>query len=127
MSPRSARRHKIQQELNSLRGRSLFLFGKTNPVRKAALIIINNNKFEAMVIALILISSCMLTLDDPFADPNTSTQKSLDTMDDVFTVIFTLECTLKIITYGFFFNGKGSYLRNSWNILGEFLLFKIYI
>ena len=33
------------------------------------------------------------------------------------TVIFATEALLKIITLGFFINGKESYLRSSWNIL----------
>ena len=37
------------------------------------------------------------------------------------TVIFTIEAMLKIITTGFLFNKKNSYLRNSWNIL-DFLI-----
>lgn len=35
----------------------------------------------------------------------------------VFTAVFTFEMIAKIITYGFLFNGRDSYLRNSWNIL----------
>ena len=37
------------------------------------------------------------------------------------TVIFTIEAMLKIITTGFLFNRKNSYLRNSWNVL-DFLI-----
>ena len=37
------------------------------------------------------------------------------------TVIFTIEAMLKIITTGFLFNKKNSYLRNSWNVL-DFLI-----
>jgi Trk-type K+ transport system membrane component len=33
------------------------------------------------------------------------------------TAIFTLEAILKIVTLGFLFCGKNSFLRNSWNIL----------
>ena len=36
-------------------------------------------------------------------------------------MIFTLEAVLKIIYHGFVFNGKESYLQNSWNIL-DFLI-----
>ena len=37
------------------------------------------------------------------------------------TMIFTIEAMLKIITTGFLFNKKNSYLRNSWNVL-DFLI-----
>ena len=44
---------------------------------------------------------------------------SLSLQEDVeyvFLVIFTLECFLKIIAYGFLLH-PGAYLRNAWNIL----------
>lgn len=34
----------------------------------------------------------------------------------VFLVIFTIECVMKIIAYGFVAH-SGAYLRNSWNLL----------
>ena len=34
----------------------------------------------------------------------------------IFTIIFTSECTMKIIAYGFI-SHPNSYLRNTWNIL----------
>ena len=37
--------------------------------------------------------------------------------DIVTTVVFTLEALIKIITFGFIWNGKYSYLKNNWNIL----------
>ena len=36
--------------------------------------------------------------------------------DVIFVAIFTLEATLKIIAYGFFFHSN-SYLRSGWNII----------
>lgn len=33
------------------------------------------------------------------------------------TSIFVLECILKIISYGFFTNGRSSYLKNPWNLI----------
>lgn len=38
-------------------------------------------------------------------------------IDYITTAIFTIEAMLKIIALGFLFNGKRSYLRDSWNIL----------
>ena len=40
----------------------------------------------------------------------------LNYFDYFFTTIFTIECMLKIIAYGFAFH-PGAYLRNGWNIL----------
>jgi len=33
------------------------------------------------------------------------------------TGVFTLELLAKVIACGFLFNGKGSYLRNFWNVM----------
>ena len=35
----------------------------------------------------------------------------------VLSIIFSVECTLKIIAFGFAFTGPNSYLRNGWNII----------
>ena len=38
-------------------------------------------------------------------------------VDTAMTAIFILEALLKIISFGFLFNGRNSYLRQSWNQL----------
>ena len=38
-------------------------------------------------------------------------------MDKITTGIFTLEMIIKVIRFGFIFNGKHSYILNAWNIL----------
>eukprot|EP00940_MAST-03C_sp_MAST-3C-sp2_P003643 g3643.t1 len=50
-------------------------------------------------------------------DPDKSDWTLLaDSVDIVFTIIFTIEAVLKIIGMGFFL-GKGSYLRDGWNVI----------
>ena len=44
-----------------------------------------------------------------------------ESVELVFIVVFTLECVLKIIAYGFLFH-PGAYLRNGWNILDFFIV-----
>lgn len=39
-----------------------------------------------------------------------------ETVEYVFLVIFTIECIMKIIAYGFLLH-PGAYLRNRWNML----------
>ena len=38
------------------------------------------------------------------------------------TVLFAIEFMLKVITFGFIFNGPKSYLRNGWNVLDFFIV-----
>lgn len=33
------------------------------------------------------------------------------------TILFTWELVIKVIVYGFLFNGENSYMRNNWNIM----------
>ena len=42
---------------------------------------------------------------------------TLDTVDDVFTALFTLEMLLKILAQGFFIPSPTAYLRDPWNLL----------
>jgi len=40
-------------------------------------------------------------------------------MDNIMTLLFSLEAVIKIIAYGFLLNGKYSYLRSMANCLGN--------
>ena len=64
----------------------------------------------------IIVSSVLLALENPLKDPKSTFMIVLQYADNVITLIFTMEMILKVITYGLIFNGKGSYLRNFWNI-----------
>lgn len=50
-------------------------------------------------------------------DPNSQRRMILERIDYVFTGIFCVEALIKIITVGFLFNNKDSYLLNAWNVL----------
>ena len=65
----------------------------------------------------------LLAIENPLGDPNTNIMKVVGFMDNVLTVVFTLEMMLKVITYGFLFNGKNSYLRNLWHLIDITLVF----
>lgn len=54
-------------------------------------------------------------------DPNEDYKVTLYYIDIFVTILFALECGLKIIAFGFLFNGKNSYMRTYWNIL-DFLV-----
>lgn len=55
-------------------------------------------------------------------DPNSTYSKILYYIDVVFTLLFFLECSIKIIALGFLFcnleeEGREAYLRSAWNML----------
>ena len=65
----------------------------------------------------IVVTTITLAMEEPLEDPESNKRKVIYTIDLVMTIIFTIEALLKIITFGFLFNGSSSYLRDSWNIL----------
>jgi hypothetical protein len=66
---------------------------------------------------MILTSTVALTLENPLQDPNGQLINILFYFDIVFTIIFCFEFVVKVVYFGFMFNGSNSYIRNSWNIL----------
>jgi len=76
--------------------------------------------FEGIVITLILASSVLLWVDTPLSNPHSILFKILKNLDYVFTFLFLIEATLKIIALGFVHNtfpGISPYILNAWNIL----------
>ena len=106
-----------------LRGKSVFLFQPDNSFRKFCNSVSTHQFFEWFIILLILLSTVTLAIEHPLDDPDSEKIKVLKLIDIVFTTIFTLEALLKIIALGFLFNGKHSYLRDSWNILDFIIVF----
>ena len=69
--------------------------------------------FESISIGVIVANCFFLALDDPTSStPN----PVMDMSDYVFQGLYTAEMLLKIFGMGFFWN-RGSYLRDTWNIL----------
>uniref|UniRef100_A0A3Q4HKC9 Ion transport domain-containing protein n=1 Tax=Neolamprologus brichardi TaxID=32507 RepID=A0A3Q4HKC9_NEOBR len=87
--------------------RSLFLLNLKNPFRKACINIVEWKKNPCSVFLPCFFESVLVLFP--------SLQESLEY---IFLVIFTLECFLKIVmtVYGAFMH-KGSFCRNSFNIL----------
>jgi len=99
---------------------SVFLFHQDSKIRKKISSLISNQAWESFIISLILVNSMILALDNPLSYPDSVLNNVLDNLDYIFTSIFCLEMTLKIISFGFLFNNsdnKKAYIRNSWNQL----------
>ena len=79
--------------------------------------ITTNFCFDMVVILLIFASTVTLAFEHPLEDPSSDKMQQLFKVDVALTCAFALEAFLKIITSGFWFNGKKSYLRDSWNML----------
>ena len=108
-------------EIKPLMGYSLFCLGPKNRFRMAVNTFVNHRYFERVILTLIIISTVTLALETPLDDPDGDKIMILEKIDLFMTIVFTFEMTVKIIAWGFMFAGKGSYIREPWNIL-DFLI-----
>jgi hypothetical protein len=71
---------------------------------------------------MIILNSISLAIYD-YSDRNSLTTRNsvLDIVGNVFTVIFTLECILKVIGMGFIVHKK-AYIRDGWNFIDFFVV-----
>uniref|UniRef100_A0A3Q0TB59 Ion transport domain-containing protein n=1 Tax=Amphilophus citrinellus TaxID=61819 RepID=A0A3Q0TB59_AMPCI len=97
--------------------RSLLFLTLKNPFRKACISIVEWKPFE-IIILLAIFTNCValaVYLPMPEEDSN-NTNSNLESLEYIFLIIFSVECFLKIVAYGFLFHAD-AYLRNCWNIL----------
>uniref|UniRef100_A0A670YLE4 Voltage-dependent L-type calcium channel subunit alpha n=1 Tax=Pseudonaja textilis TaxID=8673 RepID=A0A670YLE4_PSETE len=94
---------------------SFFIFSPTNKIRVLCHRIVNATWFTNFILLFILLSSISLAAEDPIRADSFRNQV-LSYFDIGFTSVFTVEIILKMTTYGAFLH-KGSFCRNSFNIL----------
>ncbi|XP_058487683.1 dihydropyridine-sensitive L-type skeletal muscle calcium channel subunit alpha-1-like [Solea solea] len=97
--------------------RSLLFLSLKNPFRRACISIVEWKPFE-IIILLAIFANCValaVYLPMPEEDSN-NTNSNLESLEYIFLIIFSIECFLKIVAYGFLFHAD-AYLRNCWNIL----------
>ena len=104
-------------------GKSLFIFSKTNWIRRLCYHIVKQSFYDTIVLLLITISTFLLTLDNPNLDDESDLAKTLSVCDIVLTCLFTLECIINLILFGFICNGKKSYARDPWNVMDLVIVF----
>jgi hypothetical protein len=80
--------------------------------------------FEAIIMTLIIISSIMLVVDNPYINPESDSIIFVGYLDNCFTVLFTIEALIKIIALGLFVNNNtlkekklNAYMTSPWNVL----------
>lgn len=97
--------------------RALFCLTLKNPLRKLCIDIVEWKPFEYLILLTIFANCVALAVYTPFpcGDSN-QTNLYLEKIEYIFLVIFTAECVMKVIAYGFAMH-PGAYLRNGWNLL----------
>lgn len=89
---------------------SLNYFTLHNPIRIKVLKLVEHKYFDIFTMSLILLNSIFLGLYD-YTDKDGKFwgNKLVDKSEFFFTAVFTMECILKIIAYGFLMS-EGCYL-----------------
>ncbi|KRZ89964.1 Voltage-dependent calcium channel type D subunit alpha-1 [Trichinella sp. T8] len=108
----------VQQERPE---RSLLCLGLKNPIRKLFISIVEWKPFEWLILCMICANCIALAVYQPFPAHDSDRKNAvLEQVEYIFIVVFTIECVMKVIAYGFLFH-PGAYLRNGWNLL-DFLI-----
>lgn len=79
--------------------------------------------FDNFVLFLILFSTILLAIEDPYEKPGTTKVAVLEKLDMILSFTFLLELLIKVVVMGFALNGEGSYMRNAWNIMDFIIVF----
>ena len=86
-----------------------------NPFRLICSKIVGHPYFDNAILLLIGFSTILLALENPLDDEMSHYVQTLKAIDYVVSIIFICELVIKVIVYGFWLNGKDSYIKNSWN------------
>ena len=91
------------------------LLKNDNKFRMYCANIVGHSNFDNVVLFLILFSTVLLAIEDPFEYPHSLKKNILGKLDYILSFAFLFELLIKVVVYGFMFNGPDSYMRNSWN------------
>lgn len=100
---------------------SLGCIGSTNTLRRLLFMVIKHNRFEMLMLAIIVLSCVQLALDAPTVEPMSDLAKVLKAADVSFTLIFLCESIFKTIAFGFAMH-PGAYLRSVGNCFDFFIV-----
>ncbi|KAI8043661.1 hypothetical protein M5D96_004994 [Drosophila gunungcola] len=97
--------------------RALFCLSVKNPLRALCIRIVEWKPFEFLILLTIFANCIALAVYTPYPGSDSNvTNQTLEKVEYIFLVIFTAECVMKILAYGFVLH-NGAYLRNGWNLL----------
>ena len=85
--------------------------------------IVGHSNFDNFVLFLILFSTILLAIEDPYEYPLSTKKAVLDRLDYILSFSFLFELMIKVVVYGFIFNGPDSYMKNSWNQMDFIIVF----
>ncbi|XP_075394260.1 voltage-dependent L-type calcium channel subunit alpha-1F isoform X2 [Tenrec ecaudatus] len=97
--------------------RALFCLTLANPLRQSCISIVEWKPFDILILLTIFANCVALGVYIPFPEDDSNTANhSLEQVEYIFLVIFTVETVLKIVAYGLVLH-PSAYIRNGWNLL----------
>ncbi|KAL4622587.1 voltage-dependent L-type calcium channel subunit alpha-1D-like [Arapaima gigas] len=97
--------------------RALFCLRLGNPIRMAAIAIVEWKPFDIFILLAIFANCVALGVAKPFPeDDSNATNHTLERVEYVFMIIFTIETFMKILAYGLVMH-PSAYIRSGWNLL----------
>lgn len=108
--------------------RSLFLFTSSNRIRLTCVRITQSDEFQRLVLGLILANCVTLAFEAGLGQTNRrefgfqGKNSTLNTLDLVFALVFSLEMAMKLIADGGWWCGKLSYFYQPFNWLDAFVV-----
>ena len=96
---------------------SLGILNNKTKLRYILVYVCTSKWFEYLIISMILLNSLFLGIKDYTDKDNVSDiNQFVESIEPLFTYIFLMECTTKIMAQGWIL-GRNSYLSDSWNWL----------
>ncbi|KAK3601868.1 hypothetical protein CHS0354_041799 [Potamilus streckersoni] len=95
---------------------SLYIFSPENTIRKFSHHVMTQRWFDNTVLFFIALNCITLAMERPDIPPDSPEREFLTYSNYVFTVIFMLEMTIKVLSKGLLI-GKHAYLKSGWNIM----------
>ncbi|CAF3786772.1 unnamed protein product, partial [Rotaria sp. Silwood1] len=95
---------------------SLYIFSPENRIRKALQALILKKSFDYLILFIIALNCITLTMECPSIPPTSPERQFLNLTNIIFTVIFTIEMSAKVIASGLIC-GSHAYLRSGWNLM----------
>ena len=101
----------------------MMIMEKDSKLRIFCAKIVGHSNFDNLVIMFIMISTILLAIENPYDNPLSKQKEIMTVLDMILSFVFLFELLIKVVVYGFAFNGEDSYLKNSWNQMDFIIVF----
>lgn len=95
---------------------SLFIFSPANRLRRLCMMVADHRYFDYIILFFISLNCVTLAIERPRIPPWSLEREILNVLNNVFTFVFALEMTIKVIAKGLWY-GDDAYLKCGWNIM----------